>query len=365
MAHVHLPLPGTPQNDLDTPCLIIDLPVMEQNIKTMADFLADKPARIRPHFKTPKSPAIAHKQMAAGAIGVCAAKVGEAEVLAFNGIQDILIANQVVGRTKISRLMALCTCAQMMVAVDDPGNVAMLSEAAVGSGVALRVLVEVNVRLNRCGVEPGRPAADLAAVIERSPGLAFAGLMGYEGQVRIADFEQRAVETRRAMDKLLVSKEAVEKAGLPVEIVSAGSTSTWNITSTIAGITEIQAGSYVFMDAAYRYIPDFGNALFLVATVVSRPKKGLAIIDAGMKALSLDEGLPEVLQPSGAKLTRLSEEHGTLEVQGEAEELGPGDKVVILPSHGDTTINMHEQYFVVRDGELAAVWEIAARGRFR
>ncbi len=361
----YLPLPGTPRDQLDTPCLVIDLPVMEANIRKMADTLKQRGVAHRPHFKTPKSPAIALRQIEAGAIGICAAKVGEAEVLAANGIKDILIANQVVGPTKIARLMPLCRQANMMVAVDDPANVAMLSEAAQAFNVKLRVVVEVNVRMNRCGVEPGQPAVDLARVVAKSPGLVFSGLMGYEGQLRNPDLEQRAMEARQAMEKLIKSKEMVEKAGLPVNIVTAGGTSTWFVTSTVPGITEIQPGSYIFMDAAYRHTPDFDNALFVLATVISRPKKGTAIIDAGMKAMSTDEGLPLVVSPSGAKVVQLSEEHGKLSVEGEAEGLRPGDKVLILPSHCDTTINLHDYYFALRDGKLESVFEIAARGRFR
>jgi D-serine deaminase-like pyridoxal phosphate-dependent protein len=361
----YLPLPGTPKERLDTPCLVIDLPTMERNIQKMADFFRDRECKLRPHAKTHKCPILAHKQVEAGAIGICCAKVGEAEAMVLGGVKDIFIANQVVGPTKIARLMALCRYADIKVAVDDPANVRELSEAAQAHGVNLGVLVEVNVRINRCGVEPGQPAVELARLVASSPGLAFKGLMGYEGQIRIPDFEQRAIETRKAMQKLLDTKEALERAGLPVEIVSAGSTSTYNITGSIPGITEVEAGTYIFMDAAYRYIPDFDCALTLLATVISRPRKGVAIIDAGMKALSTDEGMPEVVWPRGAKLTRLSEEHGAMQVEGDAEQLRPGDKVEILPSHGDTTINLHTHYFPLRNGILEAVWEISGRGRFR
>jgi D-serine deaminase-like pyridoxal phosphate-dependent protein len=262
--------------------------------------------------------------------------------------------------------MALCRYADMMVAVDDPANVQDLSEAAQAFGVKLRVTVEVNVRINRCGVEPGQPAVDLARIVAKSPGLVFAGLMGYEGQIR-TPFEERVLETRKAMDKLITSKEAVEKAGLPVKVVSAGGTSTWNITGAIPGITEVESGTYIFMDASYyKHTPDFERALHLLATVISHPRKGRAVTDAGHKALSTDEGLPEVVWPKGAKLVRLAEEHGTLELEGdEAEQLRPGDRVVILPSHGDTTINLHEYYCALRNGVVEAVWPIAGRGRFR
>jgi D-serine deaminase-like pyridoxal phosphate-dependent protein len=361
----YLPLPGTPLDELDTPCLFIDLPAMERNIRKMAAFVAERGITCRPHAKTPKCPVICLKQVEAGAIGVCVAKVGEAEALVAGGIRDVFITNEIVGPIKIARLMALCRTARMMVAVDDPANVAMLSQAAKKFGVDLRVAIDVNVRINRCGVEPGQPAVDLAEVVASSQGLVFSGLMGYEGTFRMPDFEQRMQETKKAIDKLIMTKEMVEKAGLQVEVVSAGSSSTWNITSTFAGVTEIQPGTYVLMDASYRqHTPDFENALFLLATVISRPAKGRAIIDVGLTGISTDEGLPEVEGPSGAKLHGLDQEHGHLTLEDDAEGLRPGDKVVILPRHGDTTINLHDYYFGIRNRVLESVFEITARGRF-
>jgi D-serine deaminase-like pyridoxal phosphate-dependent protein len=362
----YLPLPGTAQADLDTPCLVIELGSMERNIEKMASFLRKKGVALRPHAKTPKCPAICLKQINAGAIGVCASKLGEAEDLAAHGIRDIFITNEVVGPVKIARLMALCHLADAMVAVDDAVNVSMLSGSAQKFGAQLRVAVDVNVRINRCGVEPGEAAVRLASQVADSPGLVFSGVMGYEGAVRPLDFEQRASEDRRAMEKLLLSKELIERAGMPVKIVSGGSTATWNITSTILGITEIQAGTYVLMDGSYkRHTPDFENALFLIATVISRPAKGRAIIDTGLTALSTDEGMPDVVAPADASLDALDQEHGYLTLRGDAERLRVGDKITILPRHGDTTINLHRHYFGIRSGMLETVFEISGSGRFR
>jgi len=362
----YIPLPGTPQAEFDTPCLIIELASMERNIKKMASFLRGQGVALRAHAKTPKCPAICLQQITAGAIGICASKLGEAEDLAAGGIHDIFITNEIVGPVKIARLMALCRMAHMMVAVDDSTNVSMLSSSARTFGVELRVAVDVNVRINRCGVEPGEPVVRLAKQVADSPGLLFSGLMGYEGAVSSLDFDERMREDRVAMDKLLMSKEMVEQSGLPVSIVSAGSSATWNITSAIPGITEIQAGTYVLMDGSYkRHTPDFENALFLLAMVISRPTKNKAIIDAGLTALSTDEGSPEVVSPDGATLDALNQEHGYLSLKGEAERLRPGDKVKILPRHGDTTINLHRQYFGIRNGILETVFEISGSGRFR
>jgi D-serine deaminase-like pyridoxal phosphate-dependent protein len=360
-------IPGTPKEELDTPALLIDLDVMERNIETASRFFRDVEADLRPHTKTNKSPVLARRQIEAGAIGICCAKVGEAEVMVAGGIDDILIANQVVGRTKIARLMSLAKQAEMKVAVDDPQNVRELAEAAQAFGAELGILIEVNVGMDRCGVEPGEPAVELAREVSRHKGLRFMGLMGYEGHmVNVTPYEKRAEGTRQAMARLLETKEVVEKAGLPVEVVSAGGTGTYNITGAIPGITEIEAGSYIFMDGAYRKVlQDFECALTVLTTVISRPTPDRAIVDIGRKSMSNDMGMPTVFNVEGATLVGLSEEHGKLQVEGEARQLRPGDKIEILPSHGDTTINLHTHYFAVRKGRLEAIWEIAGRGRFR
>jgi len=360
-------LPGTPKAELDTPALLIDLDVMERNLETAAAFFRSVKADLRPHTKTSKCPIIARKQIEAGAIGVCCAKVGEAEQMVFGGVENILIANQVVGRSKVARLMSLARRARMKVAVDDPQNVKDLSEAAQAFGADLDVLVEVNVGMDRCGVEPGQPVAELAKVVTRSKGLRFMGLMGYEGHLQnVTPFEKREAEAKKAMALLLQSKESVEKAGIPIEVVSAGGTGTYNITGRISGITEIEAGSYVFMDAAYRKVlQDFECALTVLTTVISRPAPNRAVVDIGRKSISNDMGMPVVFNVPGATLVGLSEEHGTLTVEGDASQLRPGDKIEILPSHGDTTINIHSHYFATRKGKLEAIWEIVGRGKFR
>jgi D-serine deaminase-like pyridoxal phosphate-dependent protein len=322
---------------------------------------------LRPHIKTHKTPILAHKQIQAGAIGICCAKLGEAEVMVAGGIKDILIANQIVGDQKMSRLVGLAHHCNIMIAVDDPKNVADISSAAQASGAIVRMLVEVNVGMNRCGVEPGEPTLALVREIEKSPNLEFAGLMGYEGHlVFCADYQERAAKTKKAMQLLTDTVELVESADIPVEIVSAAGTGTYNITAEIPRITEIQAGSYIFMDGRYRSIlKDFDCALSLLTTVISRPNRNRLVVDAGMKSITNEFGPPEIIGIQGTKPVRLSEEHGTVYVEGDATQLRPGDKVDLLPSHGDTTINLHNHYFAVRDGILEAVWEIAGRGKFR
>ena len=207
--------PGTPQDLLDTPCLCIDLPALERNINTMASFVAAHGVACRPHSKTCKCPAVCVKQIEAGAKGICAAKVGAAEALVAGGIKDILITTEVIGSAKIARLMSLCAMAKMTVVADDPANVANLSEAAETFGVELGILIDVNVRINRCGVEPGQPAVDLARLVAESPGLRFRGVMGYEGTIRVSDFEERTPRLGRRSTNFCSRKQPSKKPDCP------------------------------------------------------------------------------------------------------------------------------------------------------
>ena len=359
--------PGMRKQEMDTPALLVDLDVMEANIARMARFLEGKQARLRPHYKTHKTPAIALKQLEAGAIGITCAKVEEAETLVNGGVKDILIANQVVGRTKIARLAGLARHAGLMVAVDDPRNVDELSAGMMVAGASLRVLVEVNVGNNRCGAEPGDAAVSLAKKISEAPGLRFAGIMGYEGFCqRIKDMAAREAAVRKAMASLLRTRDLIEAGGLEVDIVSGGGTGTHTIIATIPGITEIQAGTYVVMDADYRNLGvDFGCALTLLATVISRPVPGIAIADAGLKAMTEDHGMPELQGVPGGKLVQLSEEHAKIELAGPSVTLDPGDKVEFIPGHACTTISLHDNLYGIRNNRLEVVWTIAGRGKFR
>jgi D-serine deaminase-like pyridoxal phosphate-dependent protein len=355
---------GISVEEIDTPALLIDLDVMEGNIARMADFFSGVEANLRPHVKTHKSPILAHKQIAAGAIGVTCAKLGEAEVMAENGIRDILIANQIVGAQKVERLVNLTRDADVMVAVDTTENVKELSMAAQRKGATLRVLVEVNVGQNRCGVDPGEPALDLVRQVAKSKGLKFAGLMGYEGHaVSIADVDERTRKARTSMKILTDTASLIKSAGLSVEVVSAGGTGTYNITGTYPGVTEIQAGSYILMDGSYRKIVPFDCALTLLTTVVSARSPERIIVDAGMKSISQDMGMPEIKDQSDLLVTGLSEEHGKLKSTSDASPLKPGDKIELIPSHGCTTVNLHDRYHAVRNGRLEAVWLIGGRGK--
>jgi len=358
---------GMRVEEIDTPALLIDLPVMEANIERMAEFFRGLRANLRPHVKTHKTPALAHKQLAAGAQGITCAKLGEAEVMAAAGIRDILIANEIVGERKIARLMNLARHADVMAAVDDPENVRALSQAAQAKGVTLGMLVEVDVGQNRCGVRPGAPAVALARAVEGASGLRFKGLMGYEGHtVFIPDREERRRQAGASMKLLTETVEQVRRAGLAVEVVSAGGTGTYDISCMYPEVTEIQAGSYILMDTKYRNIGiPFGCALTVLSTVVSRPTPTRVVVDAGKKVLTEEFGLPEVKGMEGASLKSLSEEHGTIELASGSAFPRVGDRVELVVSHCCTTINLHDHFYAVRDGVLEAVWEIAGRGMSR
>jgi D-serine deaminase-like pyridoxal phosphate-dependent protein len=358
---------GLRLEELDTPCLCIDLAAVEANIAKMAAFFAGRPAKLRPHTKTHKSPVLARKQIAAGATGIICAKLAEAEAMTLGGIDDIYIANQIVGKQKLLRLVNLAAYTRIRVAVDDPANVAQLSAAAADRGVQIGVLVEVDIGMGRCGVAPGEPALALARQVAASAGLRFDGLMGYEGHlVNVPDAQERKCKTEAALKLLTDTRDQIEAAGLGVAVVSAGATGTYDVTGAFPGITEVEAGSYITMDVQYRDVVgiDFECAVFVQAQVVSAARPGIVIVDAGLKTLTKDFGLPVVAEPTGWHLTALSEEHGFLKHEG-GPPLKPGDRVKIWPNHGCTTINLHDEFVALREGVVEGLWPIAGRGKIR
>jgi D-serine deaminase-like pyridoxal phosphate-dependent protein len=363
---VYRATPGMAVNELDTPALLLDLDGLERNIQKMAEFFASRPVALRPHAKTHKCPQIALRQLAAGAIGITCAKVGEAEVMVATGVRDILIANQVTGAVKIDRLTDLAAHGELMVAVDDAANVADLGAACRAKDVRLRVLVEVDIGMGRCGVRPGQAALELARQVSDEPHLRLAGLMGYEGHlVMIEDPSERERRVGEAFVALAETRELLEREGLDVTIVSGGGTGTFDLTSRAQGVTEIQAGSYVVMDSTYRRIrPEFESALTVLTTVVSRPEPDRVVTDAGLKAMTKEFGWPQPIDVPGASVRYLSEEHGVLSLTDPgAVTLRPGDRVRFVPSHCCTTVNLHDVFHVIRDERLVDVWPISGRGR--
>ncbi|MEP7200339.1 MAG: DSD1 family PLP-dependent enzyme [Chloroflexota bacterium] len=363
----YVPPIGAPKSEIDTPALLINHEALDRNIAKMSAFMRGTSAKLRPHSKTHKSAQIAQKQIAAGAVGITCAKLGEAEALADGGIGDILIANQIIGPIKIARLVELARRCQIAVAVDQADNVRALSEAASAADVTIRCLVEVNVGMNRCGVEPGEPALALARQVAESKGLTFGGIQAYEGHLQnLMPFAERKARVLTDMQKAVDTKHFIESHGLRVPVISGSGTGTYMVTaSRMPDVNEIQAGSYATNDATYKAVgADFENALTLLVTVISRPTPDIAVIDAGMKAMTHEFGMPTVTV-EGATIKSLSEEHGKLAVTGAASDLRVGDKIEIIPSHGCTTINLHDNFYVMEDERLMDVWKIVGRGKFQ
>lgn len=361
------PLTGKPLAEVDTPSLLLDGDALRANIARMAAFFAGRHAKLRPHFKSHKCTTIARLQMEAGAVGVTCAKLGEAEVLADAGIRNILIANEIVGRLKVARLIELAKRASPMVAVDCPENVLMLSQAAEAAGLRVGVLVEVDIGMGRCGVEPGQPAVKLARLVTTLPGLKFLGLQGYEGHsVDLRDEGERTDKTRAALKLLIETRRLLERSGIEVAIVSGGGTGTYTITGDCDGVDEVQAGSYAAMDWWYSDIrPEFKQAMSILTTVISRPKPTVAIIDVGRKGVGAEWGSPRVKALRGARIGSFgSEEHATVMLEDSAG-LNVGDHLEIIPSHGCTTSNLYREFVVYGNGVVTDVWPIEGSGKLQ
>jgi len=356
------PKPGQGKAELDTPALLLDMDAVEANIAKMARWFEGRQCRLRPHAKTHKLPLIARKQVEAGAIGITCAKLSEAEAFFREGIRDVLVANEVVGERKIERLGEVARLGNLIVCVDDPGNARAIACAARQAGLVIRVLIEVDTGLSRCGVKPGEPALALARAIRGMDGIELAGIMGYEGGLFIKDPGEKRSHAEASYRALVSVRDLLVGEGIPVGIVTAGGSNTYALAGSWPGITDVQVGSYVTMDPYNgEYGVDFAQAVTVLATVISRPEPGRAVIDAGMKTFSTDHGLPTPLG-EGITVDRLDEEHGRLALDGPARGLAVGDKVELVPSHGCTTIPLHEQYVLMRGGRVHAVAPIPARG---
>ena len=365
---IHKPV-GTQVEELDTPALVVDLAILDQNIEVMHSFFRGRSAKLRPHVESHRCPPIAHKQLAAGGTvgGICVTTVGQAEAFCQSGFTDVFVANEVVAPQKISRLCSLAQHATMTVAVDNAKNVRDLSAAASAGRVSLNVVVDINTRLDRCGVEPGRPAVELATAVSQADGLEFAGLMTYEGAILEDDAEALASESRRWIQQVLDTRQMVEKAGMEVRVVSVGGTYNYEVAATMDGVTEVPAGSYALMDQRYRpYRPQFEPAARIMGTVTALHDGGVVITDSGRKAIGAENGLPAVDNIPGAQVSGLSAEHGTLVLDASADgRLELGDVLWFTPWDIGTCVNLHDYVHGVRDGVLEVVWEITARGRYR
>lgn len=362
---------GAPIDEIDTPALIVDLDAFDRNLRKMADFARSAGVRLRPHAKTHKCPTIALKQIAAGAVGQCCQKVGEAEALVRGGVRDVLVSNQVFGMQKLRRLAALAADANVGLCFDDVEQVAAASRAAVEFGATIDGLVEIDVGMQRCGVAPGQAACELARRIADAPGLRFRGLQAYHGTAQhLPGVEQREAAIRTAAVGVRATADALAAAGLKCEIISGAGTGTFRAEGGSGLWNELQVGSYVFMDTDYARIggsdggryTEFEHSLFVLATVMSVPSADRAIVDAGLKSYSGEKGPPWVHGRDGLEVTGVSDEHGKLQFGPGAERLRLGDRLMLIPGHCDPTVNLHDWYVAVRGGRVEALWPITARG---
>ncbi len=346
--------------DIDTPALLLDADVMEKNVSEMAKYTKCLGKGLRPHVKNHMCPVIASMQLEAGAVGFCCQTIGEAEILGAWGIRDILICNEIVGASKIERLMGLRGYTNVMVCVDNSKNVEDLSEAAHSTGQELDVLIDLNTGYDRCGVEPGRPALNLAAQVVRSRGLRFRGIQGYT-PMHEEDPQKRRERQQGMLSKAVDTRDLLERDGVHVDIVSAGCTSCYDIAAEYEGVTEIQPGTYVMMDINNAEVvgttpAELGYALTVLTTVISKPTENRAVVDAGNKALATERSIPKDL--TGVNLHRLAAEHGRIQLENPSRPIEVGDKIELIVSYCDGTVNRWNKYHVIRKGRLEAVWDI-------
>ena len=367
-------LPGMDAADIQTPALVLDLDALERNIRKMGDWAKAHGMRHRVHGKMHKSVDVALLQeRLGGSCGVCCQKVSEAEVFARGGIKDVLVSNQVTDPLKIDRLARLPKLgARTLVCVDDPANVAHLSAAAQKHGTEIECLVEIDCGAGRCGVTTTEAVVEIAGLIDAAEGLKFAGIQAYQGAMQHLDsYEDRKAKLDIAIAQVRAAVDALKARGLECDIVGGGGTGSYYFEGNSGVYNELQCGSYAFMDADYGRILDekgnridegeWENALFILTTVMSHSKADKAIVDAGLKAQSVDSGLPTIHGRDDVEYLKCSDEHGV--VADPAGVLKVNDKLHLVPGHCDPTCNVHDWYVGVRDGKVETLWPISARGK--
>lgn len=361
------PAIGTHIDDLPTPTLIVDLDALESNYAYVADLYADAGCKMRQHAKNIKTPVILHKQIRAGGTvgGVCAAKVSEAEVMVEGGIGDILITSQTVTEDKIARVCALSRAADVKVAVDDERNLRLLSAVSERAGANVGVVIEVNTSMNRAGIRAPERGIELARLATDLPGVEFRGVMSHQSIAGDPDRETRFAEGARWMRMCLDAKNAIEDAGIPVEIVSTGETFTIDVAPTLPEVTEVQGGTYALMGTGSAYMDQFRCAVKILSTAISRPDARTAIGDVGYRALAAPGGaLPSVETPAGIAVADMGADHIILESAENGEEmpLRVGDKFTLLSAQQDILVNRWDVFTAIRNDRVEAVWRIQARG---
>jgi 3-hydroxy-D-aspartate aldolase len=367
-------LPGMNEADIQTPCLVLDLDALERNIEKMGNFAKAHGMRHRVHGKMHKSVDVAKLQeKLGGAVGVCCQKVSEAEVFARGGIKDVLVSNQVRDPVKLDRLARLPKLgSDIIVCVDDVDNVADLSAAAQEHGTELGVLIEIDCGAGRCGVTTTEAVVEIAKAVQKAPGLTFKGIQAYQGAMQHIDsYSDRKAKLDVAIAMVKDAVSRLEAEGIKCELVSGGGTGSYYFESDSGVYNELQCGSYAFMDADYGRILDkdgnridqgeWENAFFILTQVMSHAKADKAICDAGLKAQSVDSGLPVIYGRDDVKYIKCSDEHGVIEDPNGV--LKVGEKLRLVPGHCDPTANVHDWYVGVRRGKVETLWPVSARGK--
>jgi len=367
---------GLTKATIPTPALVVDLDAFEANVKKMADHCRQAKCGFRPHAKTHKCPAIAQRQMAAGALGICAATVPEAEALAAAGIRGVLLTSPIVDTGKIGRMVALASSgADVMLSIGSQKQTTLLAEAAEAAKVDIPVLVDLDVGDRRTGTFPGEPAVELAKQIGRSKRLQIKGVQAYAGHAsHTVGFEARQKVSREAIGKAVETKKLLQKAGFDAQILSGGSTGTYNIDSAIDGFTELQVGSYVFMDVDYRRIggadgqtvyADFQPSLTVLTTVVSAAHLDRVSVDAGTKAVdTTTTHRPEPKNRPGLVYAKMGDEFGAVTIEGGGKLPELGDRLEFIVPHCDPNVNLYDRIYACRGDKVEAIWPIAARREF-
>lgn len=364
---------GMDEKDIQTPCLVLDLDALERNIKKMGQFAKDMGMRHRVHGKMHKSVDVALMQHdLGGACGVCCQKVSEAEAFARGGVKDVLVSNQVRDPAKIDRLARIPLLgARAICCVDDLENIPDLSAAAQRHGTTIECLVEIDCGAGRCGVTTTQAVVDLATAIDAAPGLVFSGIQAYQGAMQHMDlYEDRKAKIDIAVGMVKDAVDALKAKGLECDIVGGGGTGSYYFEGASGVYNELQCGSYAFMDADYGRILDkdgkridqgeWENALFILTSVMSHAKADKAICDAGLKAQSVDSGLPVIFGRDDVEYVKCSDEHGV--IADPDGVLKVNDKLKLVPGHCDPTCNVHDWYVGVRNGKVETVWPVSARG---
>lgn len=360
--------------ELSTPALAIDLDVVDRNLDRMAKLCREQGVGLRPHAKTHKTPEVAKMQVDRGAVGLTVAKVGEAEVMAGAGLDDILVAFPIYGAEKLRRLAQLAKTRRLLLSLDNEATAQELSRAAAAQEATIGVLIEFDAGFHRCGLAPGPACVELARKIEKLPGLAFRGLMTYFGHVW-GTVEERRNEAKRTAEQVAKALAAFQDERMSVEIVSGGSTPSSEFAHLVPGLTEIRPGTYVYndMNTCYQGACRLEDcAVRVVTTVVSTAVPGKAIIDAGSKTFSSDllgsgpkSGYGYVVEAPDAPIIKLNEEHGHLDITKSTHQFRIGEVLTVIPNHVCTCVNMHDEVSVVRNGQVKGAWRVAARGKVR